>query len=721
MNILQQPFADELARIRTDDQLAEALKTLAQRHQLSLNAIEGATRDYHKRRGRQVLKKSTVSDAFSGKSRITKSLLLSVLDVCGVPEDAHSAWLAAWERAMRLDRRDRLRVDEAMPRDLGIHSAITTPDSADDLPTYVQRDFDLHLRTVLSPKSPDRGAFVIMVGASSAGKTRSLYEAVHDLFPDWFLVQPSEAADLLDLRTSPPHKTVFWLDELQQYLGGRPPLTSECVRTLLRHGNTVVGTLWPDQYATWISESDDIRRLVKSALTISVPESLTVAELNEAGGVAEHDSRIRIALNTRDAGLTQALAGGPALVMCWEQPATPYVKAIITAAADGHRLGVHAPLSQELLADAMFGYLKPALRVRPTEEWLAEALPHATRPLHGDVSPLSPMDDGVAGSLAGYTVADYLAQHLRRARRTECVPHEAWHAFITHLHRPSDLRRLADAATARLRYCYAEPALARLVEQFDDRDAAIELAELLIRQDRFEQAVDVLHRRLAADPRDWELGRHLSRTQELWQRVERIRPAADAGDPVARGRLAEILVDCGVSDDLRERECNGDLTAAERLVECLADRGCFTEIRARADQGQRFAAEALADLYVAWGEVHLLTARAEAGDRPAQLRLSKVRRDDVRAEDMAAELTALRTAVDDGKPEAALQLCALLFELRDEKELTAELNEGTNGAADRLMALYTATGRHPPEMTARLRSFGFNADGSGLPGPDSTF
>ncbi|NRQ36536.1 hypothetical protein HII36_32590 [Nonomuraea sp. NN258] len=721
MIALEWNSAGELAGIRTNDQLAEALHALSLRRGLTLTALERASREYDKLRGRQALKRSTVSDAFRGKSRITKSLLLSVLDVCGVRGgEAQEVWVAALERVMRLDQGDRLRVDEATPRELGIHSAITAPDSTDELPMYVQRDFDFDLRTVLSANGPDRGAFVVMVGASSTGKTRSLYEAVYALFPDWSLVQPLEAADLLELKSFPPRKTVFWLDELQQYLGGHPPLTSECVRTLLRHGNVVVGTLWPDQYAAWTSASEDLRRLAKGACLISVPDALSTDELNEAGEIAERDSRIRIALHTRDTGLTQALAGGPALVMRWEQPATPYAKAVIAAAADGHRLGVHAPLSPELLAEAMFGYLKPAQRVKPAEVWLTEALPHATKPLHGDVSALSPVDDGVAGTLAGYTIADYLAQHLRRVRRTACVPHEAWHAFITHLRRPSDLRRLADAATARLRYRYAEPTLERLADEFNDGRAAMELADLLVRQDRFERAVDVLRRRLAADARDWEVGRHLSRTQELWQRVEEIRPAADAGDPAARQRLAEILVDCGISDDLRVRERNGDLTAGERLVERLTDRGCISEIRTRADQGQEAAAEALADLYVAWDEVELLTARAEAGDRPAQLRLSKRHPDGVHAEGAAAELAELRAAVDDGKPEAALQLCALLFELRDEAGLTDELNAGTKGAADRLLALYMATGRHAPEKTARLRSFGLDADESPFPGPEST-
>ncbi|MDY7086280.1 MAG: hypothetical protein SYR96_14360 [Actinomycetota bacterium] len=612
---------------------------------------------------------------------------------------------------------DRVRVDEAMPRDLGIHNAITASDADDDLPTYVERDFDFKLRAALTPNA-GRGPFVVMLGSSSTGKTRSLYEAVREIYPDWWLIQPPHAEYLLELKNDPPGRTVFWLDELQQYLSGRCPLTNECVRSLLRHGNVVVGTVWPDQLGALTAASPEVQRLMRTAIQISVPGTLSTAELNQARGVAERDDRIRQALDTQDAGLTQALAGGPALVMAWEQPANPYARAIITAAADSHRLGVHAPLAEELLAEAMYGYLRPSQRVQTTEVWLEQARPHATRPLHGDVSPLSPVDGGKPGSLAGYVVADYLAQHLRKVRRTEPVPHEAWRAFVEGVDRPSDLRRLADAAMSRMRYCYAQPALRRLATVHDDAVAAGELSDLLIRQGRFERATEVLRRRLDDDPRDRAIGRRLARAQELWDRVEQLRPRADAGDRSARDRIAEILIDGGLSDDLRARERDGDLTAAERLVELLADRGCVTEIRERADQGQVVAAEALADLYVAWGEADLLRERAEKGDRTAERRLARMPSARAREASTAVQMEELSAAVEEGKPEAAVQLSALLFDLRDMDRLTAELDAGTEGAAERFLALHTATGT-PPEHTARLRAFGLNADGSQLLDHDS--
>ena len=602
---------------------------------------------------------------------------------------------------------DRPRVDTATPRELGIHSAITISGD-DDLPTYVEREFDSQLRIALAANLSSRGSFVVMVGGSSTGKTRSLYEAIYELVPDWGLVQPADASDLLDVKNAPPRETVFWLDELQQYLGGHPPLTSECVRALVRHGNLVVGTLWPDQYAKWTAGREDVHLLVKSAFVIPVPDSLNAAELSKAEVIAEHDSRIRDALDAREVGLTQVLAGGPRLVMCWEQPANAYSKAMITAAADAHRLGVQSPLSEDLLTGAMFGYLKTYQRVRPTAHWLSEALPHATEPLYGDVSPLFPVDDGRAGTLAGYTIADYLAQHVRRKRRTEPVPDHAWQALVTHLRRPEDLRRLATSSIARLRYCYAERALTRLVDEFDDGRAAAELVDLLVRQDRLQRAVEVLRHRLEAHPQDRLAGKKLTHVQELWQRVEQVRPPIDRRARDIPGAVAEILADGGVCDELRREADAGDTIAAERLIESLAERGCLREIRDRAARGEVLAAEALADLYLAWGEVDLLRERAEAGDRAAELRLSKTDLVSARRAGARNEIAGLRTAVDEGRPEAALQLCTLLFELRDEQNLRAELDAGTTGAAERLIALYTAQENH---SLIRLRAFGLDADG----------
>ncbi|MFI5911042.1 helix-turn-helix domain-containing protein [Dactylosporangium sp. NPDC051541] len=710
------------ARARTRAELGAALNALRDTRGLSLTEIERRTRDRP-----LPLKKTTMSAALNGRTLISARILLALLVVCDVPEPSHRPWLDARQRIGAAERRIAARrstldrFDAALPRALGIHSAIVDR-AADDLPTYVERDFDFLLRAALATDSTNRGRFVVLVGGSSTGKTRSLYEAVLEVAPNWWLVLPGKTEELLQFRHEPPSRTVFWLDELQLYLGSRPHLSTDCIRGLLSKPNIVVGTLWPDQYDARSTlgvrdtdEAADVRRLLQIATIIDVPDAFTQAELHDADHKATRDNRIRIALDTTDAGVTQVLAGGPALVRAWVNAPNVYAKAMITVAADAHRLGVQSPLNEDTLAAAMFGYLPGQYRVAAQDVWLGQARPHATRPLRGDVAPLRRMDDGRPGTFAGYIVADYLAQHLGRHRRTERVPHEAWHALVTQLKRPADLRRLADSATARLRFVYAETALERLANDFYDGAAATELAQLLIRQDRFESGIRILRWRLQTDPRDRTAGWHLIRAQELWDQVERLRPAA-AADPAVRQRLDDILADGGVLDGLRQRAATGDMPAGEDLVDRLVHLGRLRELEERANHGQTYAAEALADLYLARGDLDRLEARVRAGDQAANLRLSKAHAGDVHPVGDASQLAALRTAAGTD-PEAARQLCALLFALRDVAGLQAELEAGTLGAADRLLALYTADELKTPAQVAYLRAFGLSADGTPLPPP----
>lgn len=78
-----------------------------------------------------------------------------------------------------------------------------------------------------------RGGFVLLVGRSSVGKTRSAFEAVTGLLPDWWLVHPDGPGEVTDLAQAPSARTVVWLDEMQRYLGGEHGLTGGVVRTLL--------------------------------------------------------------------------------------------------------------------------------------------------------------------------------------------------------------------------------------------------------------------------------------------------------------------------------------------------------------------------------------------------------------------------------------------------------------------------------------------------------
>jgi hypothetical protein len=141
---------------------------------------------------------------------------------------------------------------------------------------------------------------------------------------------------------------------------------------------------------------------------------------------------------------------------------------------------------------------------------------------------------------------------------------------------------------------YAERALARLVDEFDDPRAAAELVDLLVRQDRLDQAVEILRKRVEHDPQDRVSGKKLSHVQELWRRVDDVRPPKSARVRGIPASVAEILADGGVCDELRREADAGDAIAAERLIERLAERGCVREIRERVEREEPLAAEALA-------------------------------------------------------------------------------------------------------------------------------
>lgn len=713
----------DLSAVHTWPDFAAYLKGVHQRSGMSLGDLEKVGRRLPKadRRFRD-LPTSTVSDALSGKRPVKKNLLESLLTAWRVPAAGYAELVGAWQRinaAVGQGPANARRIDEASPRELGVHPAIAADGATEDLPMYVPRDFDDKLRDLIA-RGVDRGCFVLLIGGSSWGKTRSLYEAVRVVVPGWWLVQPAKTQEIHDLLAAPTDRTVLWLDELHRYLGADPPLLREHVVTLVRTaGMIVVGTLWPHYYfmcKRLPADGGDVhaedRLLLDFAEVIRVPDAFTENERQRASEAATVDSRIKTALAVSDAGVTQVLAAGPDLVTSWEQAPDPYSRAILSAAADARRLGVQRPLPAEVLTGAMVGYLTPAQRAAPVAAWLDRALGHATNQLHGAVSALIPVAREHAGSVDGYVVADYLTQHVGLVRRAECPPDSLWTVLVTHVTDLDDLRRLASTALARMRYRYAEQALRRL-QQTDDRAAVVQLVALLRRQDRLGEAIALADAWLAADPGDQ---RRRSLRAELIQvqlRAEQLRQRA-ADDPRAAELLAELLADGGRADALRLRAAADDVVAIEDLAELLADRGCLDELRDLADGGHPVATERLADLLGSLGREEELQRRAGTGEPVAALYLDRLRERNTCAGPHGAELARLRAAADGGDQDAAAELIAMLFDAADQKALLAEVNAGTHQAAERYLALLTADPAADRGQVRRIRLFGLRADG--LPG-----
>jgi len=89
------------------------------------------------------------------------------------------------------------------------------------LPAWVERGKENNVLQWLREAS-ESGGFLVIVGDSSVGKTRLLYETVLDVLPDWFVLVPDlgegDVVNAVADSTFRLPKLVVWLDELQRFL-----------------------------------------------------------------------------------------------------------------------------------------------------------------------------------------------------------------------------------------------------------------------------------------------------------------------------------------------------------------------------------------------------------------------------------------------------------------------------------------------------------------------
>ncbi|MER6590348.1 helix-turn-helix domain-containing protein [Micromonospora purpureochromogenes] len=543
--------------MNTAKELSACLDALRRRRGLSYEGMAAAAKKLQPKPGGrrlEALAKSTIGEIVTGKRMPSKQKLLSFLAVCQVAPADEPQWLAAWERASTADLSQppgAMRARDARPRKLGVHAAIQSEHAQGELPAYVLRDLDAELRSTLT-RGAEQGCFLLLLGGSSVGKTRTLYEAVLATMPDWWLVHPADPDEIRALAKTPTPRTVVWLDELQRYLDVDDGLAAGTVRTLLRAETVLVGTMWPDEYAARITLRKSLgdesggrsprardHELLDLAHVIDVPAALTTAERRRAQGLAGADRRIQIALDTPD-GVTQVLAAGPQLVRWWEQAQTPYGSALITAAIDARRLGTQGSLTRDLLADAVPDYLASASQATAPANWFEQAMDYATTRLHGATAALEPVSDGTMGGIAGYSIADFLVQYGRSVRNGVVPPDSLWSSAVAHIEDLADRTRLGWAAQHRCLNRYA----ALLFEPAADGGSAYAmrgLAHILLRAGDSEAAATWLRRAAELGATDARLVHELQACG-LWSEAEALlSKAAHAGDPAATFEFSKFL------------------------------------------------------------------------------------------------------------------------------------------------------------------------------------
>jgi tetratricopeptide (TPR) repeat protein len=358
---------------------------------------------------------------------------------------------------------------------LGVHPASTVDVGVrgpagqilqERVPVYVPRDADGELESRVADS-----VFVLLVGDSSAGKSRAAYQALAGL-PDHVLIVPRDRASLPSAigRAAATRRCVLWLDDLEGYLGAGVLTRADVVALVSerRAHRVVMATLRAAEEAVLSAEDArtpgrrEIHEVLDLACRIPISRTFSPSEQSRATALA-WDPRISEALEHMDHyGIPEYLAAGPELMHAWEDawsantdrgaPGHPRGAALIAAAVDVRRSGYVSPLPRALLEQVHESYLEQRGGSRLRPEALAEAWAWATSPRRATTALLEPLGDRQV------QVFDYLLDRVQRqSRPSDHVPAAVIEAALT-VSSPADADSIGELAYEHGRYDLAEKA-----------------------------------------------------------------------------------------------------------------------------------------------------------------------------------------------------------------------------------------------------------------------
>ncbi|MER7759134.1 tetratricopeptide repeat protein [Streptomyces sp. NPDC097619] len=522
------------------------------------------------------------------------------------------------------------------------------------VPPYVQRDVDVELRRRVTAAA-EHGGLVLVVGESTAGKTRALYQALRAALPHYRVLAPAKGAVLLPTVESACRSTecVLWLDDLDAYLGP-DGLTPTLLGHLTHARVPVLATIRTQQYEAFRSpllmpggREDHISTHRTVATGAQILRQLDFLRLHRLWSEEEleraqasDDPRIVDALRHHGPhGIAEYLAAGPALLDEWEAAAHggghPSGALLVSLAVDLRRAGRNAcpdkvlrRLHRERLAVA-----DPLIRPEPVEE----AWRWATQVRYGATSMLLPTMDPTS-----WNVFDYLVDHTR----TRIAP-DVWQAALE-CSTNEERFRVGYSAFFRGVPQVAKEALAPLAEEAHS-DAANLLGVLLLEERRPEEA------------------------QALWRR------AADAGHPGAAHNLGGILHFEGHGDEARHY---WRMAAAAGVSDSAFHLGTLLMNDEQEEEGEAFWRQAA-------GAGHIDAAHALASHAHRTGRLDEAR-------------VYWRQAADGGSLESAFTLGTMLKAEGRPEEAEIYLRRAADAhhadAANILGALLCRSGRNDEAM-----------------------
>ncbi|MEV1059455.1 tetratricopeptide repeat protein [Micromonospora chalcea] len=583
-------------------------------------------------------------------------------------------------------------VRECDPLHLGVHRARVARGNA--VPGYIERDVDSEISSHLS-NATRQGGLVLIIGDSTAGKSRAAYEAMQRCIPDYRIFAPDNGSDLRSGLVSLFAATelcVLWLDDFERYLGV-DGLAPSILAQLRMRKLIVVATIRTERYRRLVksfsldeegnSEHRSLIAATEHVLNQATPVFLsrrwTQAEIVRAA--ESDDERVVDALeHTNIYGIAEYLAAGPKLYdewrHAWEPGANPRGAALVAAAVDCTRVGLTDPVPIRLLEEMHETYLDEAGGVLLRPEALPAATEWAQRRRYGVTSLLLP-----GKSPDSYRVFDYLPDAYIRSTTVRPVPDSSWSLVIDSSREDQKkLFSIAIAAENEQRTPIAE-SLWRTLAESGNGAAAENLGRMLWTAGRQEESIQWLE--VAAGANNLEAtfrlgwiyeGRKDAANAERW-----FTQASEAGHTHSMLHLAQLLERAGRLQEaepwIRGAARENEDQAAATLGRILAHSGRLDEaklILARA--GEEGDGDALVSLGVILDELGQSDAAEEAWLRAADLgsefgsgNLAMLYSRQNRLEE--AE-TWYRRALEQGLPDAARRLG--LFLLRQNRKAEGE-------------------------------------------------
>ncbi|GGX73327.1 tetratricopeptide repeat protein [Streptomyces hiroshimensis] len=470
------------------------------------------------------------------------------------------------------------RVGQVDPYDIGIARSKYSDqasDPADDAAPYVPRHRqDDQLDAALAD-----ARFVVLVGRSKAGKSRTLYEALRRGLPGARLIVPRRHSpdhrvlddiSRLNLPTG-QDRSVLWLDDLHHYLqpGG---LDLQILDRLGRRNPavTVVATLPAKQRAALTAMENDLGRVARTVLgkahTVELPSHLAAEDAALARQLYPRED-----FSTR--GIGELMVAATALEQRFDDAAEscPAGWALVKAATDWHRMGMTAPVPEAVLSELFDAYLSEARSPFDADASLYRAsLAWAREPVAGSIALLERVS-GPDGRSA-YAGSPYLSEYLdsRTEDPAAPVPLFAWE-YLAGRQPAGELLRTSYMALIREESGIAVRILQQVARTADDPDssarASLMLGEIRLYEGDFQEAMALFGTAASSAVEDVaplaqvELAGVLTMTGERTRARGLLETALGSRDPQV-SQLAQI----GLA---RVLALQGETQRAEQLLEAV--------------------------------------------------------------------------------------------------------------------------------------------------------